>query len=495
MESRFISNYMVFSRGYSKTYLEVLSQIVKAILYPNITISITSSTKESAASILKDKAEEIIRHYPYLENEIINQKYSKNQASLEFVNGARIDVLANAQTSKGQRRSRISVEEANLVQQDVLEDAVLPIVEVPRITNGSLGISDPNEAHQQVNYFTTSGYRNSTAFNQISTMFDQMVQLQGVSILTSSWTIPCYAGRGSRKSVILQKKRDSNPVFFKMNYESGWVGASDGALVTQDEIMSIRTLKESEYKSDEVSEYYMGVDVARSGNRKNASTIVVVGKVIRKPNNRIQKIKVVNIFVVDSSMKFAQQAIEIKKIKNDFNAIMVAVDSNGVGAGLIDALAEESFDEDGNYLGCWNPFNNPDISPSSENSEDCLYDLKPQNANQESITSFIGTVQNKTLQLLEFKQESDYNSYDKMEDFLPFLQTNYLIDEISNLKLVETERTKKTTVERLTKSIPKDKFSALIYLVFYIMKYEDNSIQETSTEDQYYNYFNNMFGN
>ena len=73
--------------------------------------------------------------------------------------GARIDVLANAQTSKGQRRKRINIEEAALLNDVLFQDCLKPIPEVPRYTIGKLGVVDPCELNQQINFFTTSGFR------------------------------------------------------------------------------------------------------------------------------------------------------------------------------------------------------------------------------------------------------------------------------------------------------------------------------------------------
>ena len=130
---RFYSTYGVFARGYSKTYTEVLCMILVAIFFPRIHLAITAQTKENAASILKEKYLEIIKHYPLLENEVVKTQFSKNNAVIEFANGSVIDILANAQSSKGQRRARMSIEEAALLNSELFEDALEPIVEIPRV--------------------------------------------------------------------------------------------------------------------------------------------------------------------------------------------------------------------------------------------------------------------------------------------------------------------------------------------------------------------------
>ena len=154
---RFFSVYGVFPRGWSKTYLEVLAMFVVAIRFPAIELALTAQTKENAAEILKDKCQEILKHFPMLNNEVFDKKFSKGDAEVLFVNGSRIDILANSQTSKGQRRKRINIEESALLDDTTFQDALKPIVEVSRYTTGKLGIVNPEELNQQINFFSTSG--------------------------------------------------------------------------------------------------------------------------------------------------------------------------------------------------------------------------------------------------------------------------------------------------------------------------------------------------
>ena len=159
---------MVYSLGAGgKTWGEVISMIILAILYPGITMALTAQTKANAAEkdavkknvlkLLKDKYDEIMRQYPLLKNEILKVRQAKDDFELTFVNGSRIDVLANAQSSKGQRRNKIQIEESALIDNYTFEDALKPIVEIGRTTQGKLGTINPLELNQQINFFTTSG--------------------------------------------------------------------------------------------------------------------------------------------------------------------------------------------------------------------------------------------------------------------------------------------------------------------------------------------------
>ena len=472
---RFQSMYGVFSRGYAKTYTEVLDDFIVAILNPNITLSVTAQTRENAAALLQDKTNEILTHYPLLENEIEYKRFSKNDAIIKLKNGATITNLANAQTSKGRRRHRIKIEESALLNNALFEDALAPIVEVPRTTSGSLALVDPEEMNFQIHFFTTSGYRGSDEFARSVRMVNGMRNLTGDIVLGSSWRLPCYYGRGSSKTQILKKKRNSNPIFFAQNYEQKWVGCADNALVDVNKLMAARTLEEPILEAQrETDEYYIGVDVARSENTNNNQSAIVVIKVIRNPvNKRVAELQVVNVLGVTNKMNFKNQACMIKKLKNQYHAKMVIVDGNGLGSGLVDQLLLDSYDEiTGNYIGCFDTINT-DNKPENPNAEKCLFDMKAQGYQTKVVSYFINAVDSGMLKMLIRKQEQDFT--DKEREFydrnvLPFVNTELLFMEIANLKL-KVMAGNNLTVEKVVKKIDKDKFSALSYCIFYILEF------------------------
>ena len=472
---RFQSMYGVFSRGYAKTYTEVLDDFIVAILNPNINLSVTAQTRENAAALLQDKTNEILTHYPLLENEIEYKRFSKNDAIIKMKNGATITNLANAQTSKGRRRHRIKIEESALLNNALFEDALAPIVEVPRTTSGSLALVDPEEMNFQIHFFTTSGYRGSDEFARSVRMVNGMRNLTGDIVLGSSWRLPCYYGRGSSKTQILKKKRNSNPIFFAQNYEQKWVGCADNALVDVNKLMATRTLEEPVLEAQrETDEYYIGVDVARSENTNNNQSAIVVIKVIRNPvNKRVAELQVVNVLGVTNKMNFKNQACMIKKLKNQYHAKMVIVDGNGLGSGLVDQLLLDSYDEiTGNYIGCFDTINT-DNKPENPNAEKCLFDMKAQGYQTKVVSYFINAVDSGMLKMLIRKQEQDFT--DKEREFydrnvLPFVNTELLFMEIANLKL-KVMSGNNLTVEKVVKKIDKDKFSALSYCIFYILEF------------------------
>ncbi len=221
--ARFISTYGVFPRGYGKTLLEVMGMYHTAIFFPDIEVSMTAQTRENASKLVDEKHREILRFYPLMANEIVKYSSSKDSVEVIFTSGGRIDVLANQQSTKGARRKRLNVEESALLNNELFQDVLEPIVNVPRRTIGKEALINPEELNGQINFFTTSWFRGSDEYERNLRMVDEMAELKGKIVIGSDWQLACNYGRGETKSQLLDKKARLSPIFFAMNYESKWV--------------------------------------------------------------------------------------------------------------------------------------------------------------------------------------------------------------------------------------------------------------------------------
>lgn len=481
---RFTSVYGVFPRGWSKTWSEVISMFVIAILYPGITMSLTAQTRENAAKLLKDKYDEITKQYPLLKNEMLKPKISRDIFELEFVNGSKIDNLANAQSSKGTRRNRIQIEESALIDNDLFEDALKPIVEIGRMTVGS-GIVNPLELNQQINFFTTSGFRGSDEWVRSVKMYRDMLDLKGEMVLGSGWMLACWMGRGSNKTQILKKKKNTGAVAFARNYEEKWVGAVDNQLVDINHLMNTRVLTQPVFENkDNSREIILGVDVARSANNSNNKTIISVVEEHHADNGLIKQLDLINMFLVSNQLTFTAQACLVKRIQRQYNAKIVIVDTNGLGSGIRDELLKPNVDlETGETYDAWDAVNG-EIRSEYKDAKQLLFALNSQakdetkkdgRINSYAIINFIDCVDGKKLRLLEEKKDNmiNLNDAEEIEKFVPYEQTNALVDEISNLKLKHLTNGE-VTVEKVLNKIDKDRFSSLIYALWWAMSYDNN---------------------
>lgn len=474
--SRFYSTYGVLPRGWSKTWGEVIIAVVMCILYPGINIAMTAQTKENAASILSSKIKtEILKQFPLIDNEIVKKSFSKNEAEIVFANGSTLDILANAQTSKGQRRTRINVEESALLNKELFEDALQPIVEIARYTCGKLSIVDPEEMNQQINFFTTAGWRGSDEFERNLLYIDLMAECNGEFILGSDWHLACWYGRGSTKPQIMKKKSTMSPIAFDQNFGSKWTGNTNGALVDIKKLLATRTLEQHEVEGERGYDYVISVDVARSEKSSNNQSSISVLKIIRS-NNRVVNVDLVNLSTMSNALNFTKQAIEVKRMWHKFNnhgrVVAVLVDGNGLGKGLLDELLKEHIDPTTRLLyPCFNTINTED-SPETSNSIKILYSIVAQSIQSDILTTFIDMVESGKLRLLVKKDNSDYDVKTELEEQIVYINTDFLIEEIANLKLKTISGSNKLAIEQIVRRIDKDRFAATAYGLWYVKTFE-----------------------
>lgn len=481
---RFITVYGVFPRGYGKTMVEILCMYITAILYPDITLSMSAQTREASAKFFHEKHREIIKFYPMIGNEIAKKPImSKDTIEITFTSGAVITNLANTQSSKGLRRHRLNMEESALINDEVFQDALEPIPNIPRRTIGKNSCINPEELNGQMHFLTTAYFKN-TEYERNLKILDEMADLKGKIVLGSDWQLACEYGRGETRSQILAKKERLSPIFFATNYESRWIGSTDNCLVDVNLLMNLRVLPKAEIKGDGKSEYYIGVDVARSTKTSNNQTSIVIGKVKRDKNNKVKFIQIVNMINLPNGMNFTGQAIIIKRLKLIFKARVVVLDGNGLGVGLVDELLKSHIDPlTGEELIAYDTMNTDHESDEVE-TDKCLFVVNAQGINTDIIVNFINIVESKKLQLLDKvdQNEMEIGNNDIMTNgHLSAVQTDFFIEEVANLQL-KTLNGGKLTVERNSKTLDKDRYSATSYMCYYIMSFENKSKKDTKID-------------
>lgn len=151
--------YATFPRAYSKSFLSVLILMLRCVLYPGAHLFVTTGGKEQAAGIAREKAEELCKLIPGLKNEIDwsrgASKASKNMVEYLFKNGSKLDIMAAQQSSRGKRATGGLVEECILVDQTLLNEVIIPTMNVDRrLADGSRHEEEViNKSQIYVNFF------------------------------------------------------------------------------------------------------------------------------------------------------------------------------------------------------------------------------------------------------------------------------------------------------------------------------------------------------
>lgn len=266
--------YAVYPRAYSKSFLAVLVLILRCILYPGIKLFVTTGGKEQAADITKAKVHELCELIPALNKEIDwrpgKTRELKDKVIYVFFNGSTLDILAARESSRGQRRIGGLIEEAILVDQTILQEVIVPTMNVDRrLPDGS------RDEHEVTNksqcYVTTAGFKNTFAYLKlIQVMIQSIIMPEKAIILGGTYKVPVYE-KLLPASFIKDLKLDGtfNESSFDREYRSIWGGDAENAFFSAEVFDKHRKLlqpeKEASGRIGKSAYYIIGVDVGRKG--------------------------------------------------------------------------------------------------------------------------------------------------------------------------------------------------------------------------------------
>ena len=481
--------YAVFPRAYSKSFLTMMSLMLKAILYPGTQAAVTTGGKEQAASITIAKIEEICKLIPALNNEINwdrgQSKKSKDNVKYIFKNGSTIDILAARESSRGQRRHCIVVEEAILMDGDALNEIIIPTTNIDRRLGD--GTTHPEElVNKSQTFITTAGWKNSFSYDKlIDMLINSVIDPDNYMIMGGTFETPVKEGLLDEDFVDKLKLEGTfNDSSFDREYRSIWSGDAENAYFSSDVFDKYRQLNQPEYehsgRSSKTAYYILGIDVGRT----KCSTEVCVIKVTPQPQGASIK-SLVNIFSIVAE-DFEIQAIKIKKLFYKYKCRVASIDANGLGIGLIDFMTKSQIDPDtGEELppfgvegGTFDEVHDQYKKIKGDNVErDAMYLIKANAPINTSMHAYVQTQlssgrikllideREASTKLMSTKVGQNMTPEQRADHLMPFVQTSILKDQMLNL--VEETDGVNIILKQNNRSIKKDKFSAFEYGLYY----------------------------
>ena len=131
-------------RGWGKTLVEVLATYTRAVLTPNYTQFMTAQSLKKASDLFKQKHAEIIKFFPFFKSEFAKDPIIKEgKVEIYFKNGSFVGILPNTNDAKGSRANSIVGEESALMDKEVFDDAIEPIVSEPYPNQRSMSCRNP----------------------------------------------------------------------------------------------------------------------------------------------------------------------------------------------------------------------------------------------------------------------------------------------------------------------------------------------------------------
>ena len=490
--------YATFPRAYSKSFLSMMVLMLRCILYPGCELFITTGGKEQAASITVAKIDEICRLIPSLNNEINWErgvsKKSKDSVEYVFKCGSKINILAARESSRGQRRTGGLMEECVLIDQNALNEIIIPTTNVDRRLPDGSRIPEEVVNKSQI-YITTAGYKNSFAYDKlIELLVESVLEPDKTMIMGGTWETPVTEGLLNEDFVEeLKMSGTFNEASFEREYCSVWSGDAENAYFSSEIFDKHRQLLQPEYeysgRSAKNAYYILGIDVGRIG----CTSEVMIIKVTPQVQGAAIK-TLVNLYSYEAE-HFEDQAIHIKKLFFKYKARTCAIDANGLGIGLVDFMVKTQIDpETGDTLPPFGVENDDDglykKFKTDETIKDAMFLIKanaPINTEahayvQTQLSSgkikFLIDEREAKIKLMSTKIGQEMSPDERAEKLMPFTLTTVLKEQMMNL--VEDNEGVNIILKQNNRGIKKDKFSAFEYGLYYVKLDEERKRKRKS---------------
>ena len=279
-----------------------------------------------------------------------------------------------------------------------------------------------------------------------------------------------------------------------------WSGDAENAFFSSEVFDKSRVLLQPEYefsgRSAKTAYYIVSVDVGRF----KCTTEATILKVTPQPQGASIK-SLVHLYTYEAE-DFEEQAINIKKLYYQYKARQVVIDANGVGAGFVDFMTKAQVDpatndiyppfgvSGGTYAEVMDQYKK--INKLSEAESDAMYLIKanaPINTEAHTyvqtqmssgkIKFLVDEMQAKN-KLMSTKVGQQMDSDKRAEYLRPFTLTTILKEQMLNLK--EENEGVNIILKQSSRGIPKDKFSAFEYGMYYVKKQEEGKQKRRSRD-------------
>lgn len=486
------------TRGASKSWGAFASRYLACMFVPRHTTFVSTDVKEQALSIAKEKIQDDLWvKYPLLANEMVPYRLaggrmrtpvtsSQNAASYRFSTGARFDVVG-VDSARGKRRHSGLIEEVIEQDQVKINEKIIPLMNISRRT--ALGKLNPNEPFNAQKIFVTSaGYMGTFAYEKMmETLFYMILFPDDYMMITLDYRIPLRHGLLDSKTI---REVKASPSFdkdsFNREYGSKWSGEMKGAAFSSTSIHKTRKIKRADYSprkqtDNEYGEdfYVIGADMAKDGSANTAVSVIRVS-----PGSTGFRYLTVNGYI-SSSSDYEVVSNELKITALKYNAKLMVIDTNGIGAAIRDWLNKPSFDKDTGRelpgLGIINPPTSSEKDVIKYRENNIVYEIKANGSSASDINwFFFSRVKSGAFRMLiPFREALQDLSKTKKFLYLPNYKRQKLLQPYQFCDMLETELLNLDVREntdgagqtglklnRRNNGIQKDLFSSVSYAMY-----------------------------
>ena len=475
--------FVTATRGFSKTFLSMLSAYLNCMFSPGYKHFVSGATVNQAEALTKQTVlNDLWVKFPILKNEM--RKVGNrapyvigSECTFRFTNKSILDVVGAH--PRGRRFNGGTFEE--IIEQDKtrVNEQLIPMMNGFR-TDAFQRIN-PTEPQSKKIFVTTAGHVGTFAYDFcLSVLCKSIVDPDKYSCIGFSFVVPVMHGRLDENTMVeILASGTYSRESVDREYRSRWVGSKAGKAFSPAIITKLRKVVKAEKKAQnnnaENAFYAISADMAKDGS---AATAVVIHKIV--PQEYQFYHQQVNLFTIDST-DYQYISDTLKRTVRDYNADILIYDANGIGAAIRDWLNKDMVSQDGSEFleGLWiiNPPDKAKKDLIKRPHKEICYEIKSGGLAGERIHKlFFSRLSSGTIRFL-IKSSEAFGLFSKNKNFLdgsakfkelkmrPYRYMDLMEQELKNLIIEPTRDDQWYKIRRQNTEIQKDFFSATEYLI------------------------------
>lgn len=492
--ARFERTFLYASRGTGKTTTVIDDRCTKGLLWPGEIVGYYAPTETQAAPIASKAYATFQRNTPLLADLWEKPRDSKSSFQLTTVNGSQFTM-----------NIRRGIDTSSLIGEEVGQEDGVPfdwenfnqiVMPTNRKEYKVNGVSPKGAVNLQVIYITSASRKENTAYTTCMAIREDM---RGGGSAFACW-IPWQTVVLSRmKSLAYYRnlKRQLTADQFMRECDSKCTGSVTNPIVKDSDLQASRKvmLMEDRHCGDKECFYILGYDVSSRDISGNAMTAMAVLKCERQHDtSKWDRYKKSCIYITDGPPpKSAEEhAMQIKQRWRDYmldecKGTFIIVDARSYGQSVIEQLHRDL--GDGLPPMATITHEEPYNALEQDGAVACIYPIQAagmtgRDPNSEMLDYIEREIENGNLRLLTPNivdatkaYKLKHNITDDKDDARiqhPYIKTNRLCQQIGNLQKKYSPNG--WTEKEISKRIPKDEWSALLYASRLAQRFEKEEL-------------------
>ena len=348
---RYTKVFITGSRGTTKTYITLLSDLIQGILYPGIQLSYYGPTLKQTAEICTKTWKQIEKNYPMLTSlwniESMSTSTGSFVLSTKFGSGIAITAMRGDNIHGVVAEEAAQEEVGKQFDWDTFEAVVSPAVRLPRKINKQ---EDKHFRQNQFHYITSAGAQQNRSFDKRADTYREM--REGKSAFAVDIPVEVSIISGIRTMAWLREQKNSlTPDKYLRELLSIWTGSSENPIIKDLTLTQSKTLKMMEWGhcGDPKSFYVIGNDNSYKDGRNNEKCAYIVFRCDPKSGLEAGTFDKKLVYAQDNSppKDGLEQARQLKQfwfrytMKEAIEPAYIAIDARAYGTSVIEHLHKD----------------------------------------------------------------------------------------------------------------------------------------------------------